>query len=86
MAGKLLMIKFIKMKKKIIIASASVLFAVASVFNINMLQSNSASDIPLENIMIMQKAEAESWFMTCVYASGKCRFPDGFTVDGIKHY
>ena len=74
------------MKKKIIFAVATGLFAVATVFNINMLPSNSASDISLENIMIMQKAEAESWFMTCVYASGKCTFPDGFTVDGIRHY
>lgn len=38
-----------------------------------MLQSNAAGDISLENIMIMQKAEAESWFMTCVYASGRVR-------------
>lgn len=52
----------------------------------NMLQSNAAGDISLENIMIMQKAEAESWFMTCVYASGTCTFPDGFSVPGIRHY
>lgn len=38
-----------------------------------MLQSNAAGDISLESIMIMQKAEAESGFMTCVYASGRVR-------------
>jgi len=74
------------MKKKIIFAVATGLFAVATVFNMNMLQSNSASDISLENIMIMQKAEAESWFMTCVYASRTCTFPDGFSVPGVRHY
>jgi hypothetical protein len=53
------MIKFIKMKKKIIIASASVLFAVASVFNINMLQSNSTSDVSLDAIGVMAQAQSE---------------------------
>ena len=80
------MIKFIKMKKKIIFAVATGFFAVATVFNMNLLSDNKVGDISLESIQIMQKAEAESGYMTCVYASGKCRFPDGFTVPGIKHY
>jgi len=87
MAGKLLILKFIIMKKKIIIASASVLFAVASVLNINMLQANSVGDVSLENIAMMAQANGgESWFMMCVYASGTCTFPDGFSVPGVRHY
>ena len=56
MAGKLLILKFIIMKKKIIIASASVLFAVASVLNINMLQSGKPGDVSLDAIAVMAQA------------------------------
>jgi hypothetical protein len=59
MAGKLLILKFIMMKKKIIIASASVLFAVASVLNINMLQSGKPSDVSLDAIAVMAQAQSE---------------------------
>ena len=45
MADKLIMIKFIKMKKKIVFAVATGFFAVATVFNMNLLQGNSASDV-----------------------------------------
>ena len=47
------------MKKKIIIASAIVLFAVATVFNMNLLQSNNAGDISLESIAVMAHAQRE---------------------------
>jgi hypothetical protein len=60
MAGKLLILKFIMMKKKIIIASASVLFAVASVLNINMLQSGKPGDVSLDAIAVMAQAQNES--------------------------
>ena len=49
------------MKKKIIIASASVLFAVATMFNMNLLQANSAGDVSLDAISVMSQAEAESF-------------------------
>lgn len=48
------------MKKKIIIASASVLFAVASVLNINMLQSGKPSDVSLDAIAVMAQAQGET--------------------------
>jgi len=44
------------MKKKIIIASATVLFAVATVFNMNLLQGNSVGNISLESIAVMARA------------------------------
>lgn len=65
MVGKLLILKFIIMKKKIIIASASVLFAVATMFNMNLLQANSAGDVSLDAISVMSQAEAESFGCNC---------------------
>ena len=59
MAGRLLMIKFIKMKKKIIFAVATGFFAVATVFNMNLLQGNSAGDVSLDAIAVMAKAQSE---------------------------
>jgi hypothetical protein len=50
MAGKLLMIKFVKMKKKIIFAVATGFFAVATVFNMNLSQGNIAGDVSLDAI------------------------------------
>ncbi|URW80346.1 hypothetical protein [Xiashengella succiniciproducens] len=47
------------MKKKIILASATVLFAVATMFNMNMLQGNSVGDVSLESIALMAKASGE---------------------------
>ena len=58
MVGKLLILKFIIMKKKIIIASASVLFAVASVLNMNLLQETYSSDTSLNAIVVMAQANA----------------------------
>lgn len=46
----------IRMKKKIIFAIATGFFAVATVFNMNILQSNSADDVSLEAIAIMAQA------------------------------
>jgi hypothetical protein len=59
MAGKLLMIKFVKMKKKIIFAVATGFFAVASVLNINMLQSGKPGDVSLDAIAVMAQANLE---------------------------
>ena len=47
------------MKKKLIIASATVLFALATVFNMNLLQGNNAGDITLDAIEVMAQAQAE---------------------------
>ena len=47
------------MKKKITLASATVLFAVATMFNMNMLQGNSVGDVSLESIALMAKASGE---------------------------
>jgi hypothetical protein len=48
------------MKKKLIFAIAIGFFAVATVFNMNMLQSNDAGDISLEGIAVMAQAQDES--------------------------
>ena len=48
------------MKKKIIIASATVLFAVATVFNMNLLQGNSVGDVSLDAIAVMAQAQQEN--------------------------
>ena len=48
------------MKKKIIIASATVLFAVATVFNMTLLQGNSVGDVSLDAIAVMAQAQNES--------------------------
>ena len=53
------MIKFIKMKKKIIFAVATGLFVVATVFNMNVLQGNSAGDVSLDAIAVMAQAQGE---------------------------
>jgi hypothetical protein len=47
------------MKKKIIIASATVFFAVATMFNMNLLQTNNAGDVSLESIAVMAQAQEE---------------------------
>ncbi|HTO14151.1 MAG TPA: hypothetical protein VLZ83_00135 [Edaphocola sp.] len=45
------------MKKKVIFAVATGLFALATVFNMNVLQSNSAGDVSLESIATMAQAQ-----------------------------
>ncbi|HTO15415.1 MAG TPA: hypothetical protein VLZ83_06575 [Edaphocola sp.] len=47
------------MKKKVIFAVATGLFALAMVFNMNVLQSNSAGDVSLESIAVMAQAQNE---------------------------
>jgi len=44
-------------KKKIIFAIATSFFAVATVFNMNLLQSSNAGDVSLESIAIMAQAQ-----------------------------
>ncbi|HTO15245.1 MAG TPA: hypothetical protein VLZ83_05725 [Edaphocola sp.] len=48
------------MKKKVIFAVATGLFALATVFNMNVLQSNNAGDVSLESIAVMAQANDES--------------------------
>jgi hypothetical protein len=47
------------MRNKIFIGIAMSLFAVVTVVNMSMVQSNGASDIPLENIAVMAQAQSE---------------------------
>ena len=49
------------MKKKVIFAVATGLFALAMVFNMNVLQSKNAGDVSLESIAVMAQANGESW-------------------------
>lgn len=48
------------MKKKVIFAFATGLFAVATVFNMNLLHVDSNGDVLLENVAIMAQARSES--------------------------
>ncbi|HTO16399.1 MAG TPA: hypothetical protein VLZ83_11550 [Edaphocola sp.] len=48
------------MKKKIVFAVATGLFALAMVFNMNVLQSNNAGDVSLDAITVMALANGES--------------------------
>ena len=81
MAGRLLMIKFIKMKKKIIFAVATGFFAVATVFNMNLLQGNSAGDVSLDAISIMAQAQSEipetETTIDCLHCGGDGVSPGG---------
>jgi hypothetical protein len=54
------MIKFIKMKKKIIFAVATGFFAVATVFNMNLLQDDKNGELALDAIAVMASATGES--------------------------
>ncbi|NLP14574.1 MAG: hypothetical protein GX383_08935 [Clostridium sp.] len=47
------------MKKKIILASATVLFAVATMFNMNLLQGNRLGEVSLDAISVMAHAQGE---------------------------
>lgn len=62
------------MKKKIIFAVATGFFAVATMFNMNLLQANSAGDVSLDAISVMSQAEAESFGCPngCLSYSGMC--------------
>ena len=60
------------MKKKIIVASATVLFAVATVFNMNLLQGNSLGDVTLDAIAVMAQAQTNGEVVVgpfCAYVS-----------------
>jgi Zn-dependent M28 family amino/carboxypeptidase len=46
------------MKKKIFFALATSFFAVATVFNMGMLQSGNTSDVSLESIAVMAQAQS----------------------------
>lgn len=48
------------MKKKLFIGGAALLFAVVTVFNMNLLQSNNASDVSLDAIAVMAQAQEEA--------------------------
>lgn len=78
------------MKKKIIFAIATSFFAVATVFNMNLLQSSNAGDVSLESIAIMAQAQngevvvGPPCLMTCsrcwcayLWADGSIDFIEG---------
>jgi len=78
------MIKFIKMKKKIIFAVATGFFAAATVFNMNLLQGNSAGDVSLDAIGVMAQAQTEGGSAKrcvrfhdegCFWYEGTTRYP-----------
>ncbi len=48
------------MKKKVIFAVATGLFALATVFNMNVLQSNNAGDVSLDAIAVVAQAGSEN--------------------------
>gem|GEM_PF-2365719 len=85
MAGRLLMIKFIKMKKKIVFAVATGFFAVATVFNMNMAKSCFVGDVSLQSIAVMAQGATEnggSNGICCNYSMDVCRWDDGYRTNG----
>lgn len=73
------------MKKKIIFAIATSFFAVATVFNMNLLQSSNAGDVSLESIAIMAQAQngevvvGPPCLMTCTMCWCAYLWADGST-------
>lgn len=72
------------MKKKIFFGVATLFFAVATMFNLSMLQGRSAGDVSLESIAVMAQAMSgeEFYELTGCYASwdyGPCTGKDGRT-------
>lgn len=73
------------MKKKIIFAIATSFFAVATVYNMNLLQSSNAGDVSLESIAIMAQAQngevvvGPPCFLTCSMCWCTYRWADGST-------
>ncbi len=68
------------MKKKFFIGIAMSLFAVATVFNMNLSEQGNAGDVSLEAIEVMAKAEAEIYLPgNKVCKNGRCtwRFISG---------
>jgi hypothetical protein len=80
------------MKKKFFIGIAMSLFAVATIFNLSMLKNNDTSDILLEAIALMAKADGESSSNpcqdNCSSGEGVCRFMHNgmpFACDGWRN-
>ncbi|MGQ1947701.1 hypothetical protein ACT3CD_11445 [Geofilum sp. OHC36d9] len=64
------------MKKKIIFAVATGLFALATIFNMNVLQSNNAGDLSLEAIAVMAQAQDELSGVVPSYEAEQQRLKD----------
>ena len=80
-----------KTKKKVLMGIAAGLFAVATVFNMDMLNENAAEDISLDDIEVMAKAEAEQkWWeplvKQCYGTTNYCRYYDGHVSIGSWHW
>jgi hypothetical protein len=69
------------LKQKAIIGMVASFFAVATVFNMSMLNENNAGDVSLDAIMVMTEAEAEvadnpcpggGNIWRCHYVGGRC--------------
>ena len=59
-----------KLKKKVIFGIAAGFFAVATVFNMNMLNENGAGDVSLDDVTTMAEAQAEGGSSTPCYPYG----------------
>lgn len=68
------------MKKRIFFGVATVFFALATMFNINMVQSTSAGDVSLESIEIMAEAQGEA-----IGGDGYC-YPGGYYDQSVSGY
>ena len=77
-------LKFIKMKKKIVFAVATGFFAVATVFNMNVLSSKSAEDASLESIAVMAQANGEGYWVKCEGYKGTCLIAINGNIPGIR--
>ncbi len=73
------------MKKKIIIGITASLFAIATVFNMGLLNFNKQSDVTLKAISVMIKAQNEGGKnSTTCSASASCITPSGKTLGSVS--
>jgi hypothetical protein len=77
------------MKKKLIFAIATGLFAVATVFNMNILQANSVGNVSLEGIAVMARALPENidqLFDLCTREDNKrCSLGNGWYAEDFRN-
>jgi hypothetical protein len=71
------------MKKKIFIGIAMSLFAVATVFNMNMLNENGAGDVSLDALAVMAQAQDEGGGGGLANTARNCRFDPQWGRCGI---
>ncbi len=72
------------MYKNHIIKITASLFAIATVFNMGLLNFNTQSDATLEAISVMTQAQSEATIgRICMNLYNYCSYDDGFVINGF---